>query len=60
MIGVNIYIPELKTGATTNEYGFYSVTLPKGNYTLQIEYVGFQTVEEKIRLTTKHQSKFQT
>jgi hypothetical protein len=50
MIGVNIYIPELKTGATTNEYGFYSLTVPKGDYTLQIEYVGFKTVEEKIQL----------
>ncbi|WP_281299256.1 TonB-dependent receptor [Flavobacterium limnophilum] len=50
LIGVNISIPELKTGVTTNEYGFYSITLPKGNYTLQITYLGFQNVEEKIQL----------
>ncbi|AOW09674.1 TonB-dependent receptor [Flavobacterium gilvum] len=50
MIGVNIYIPELKTGTTTNEYGFYSLTLPQGNYTLHIEYIGFQNLEEKIEL----------
>ena len=36
IIGVNVYIPELKTGTTTNEYGFYSITLPKGNYTVQL------------------------
>ena len=50
LIGVNVSIPELKTGVTTNEYGFYSITLPKGNYTLQITYLGFQNVEEKIQL----------
>ena len=50
LIGVNVSIPELKTGVTTNEYGFYSITLPKGNYTLLIIYLGFQNVEEKIQL----------
>ncbi|NDP27834.1 MAG: TonB-dependent receptor [Flavobacterium sp.] len=50
LIGVNVSIPELKTGVTTNEYGFYSITLPKGNYTLVITYLGFQNVEEKIQL----------
>ena len=29
LIGVNIIIPELQTGTTSNEYGFYSLTLPK-------------------------------
>ena len=28
LIGVTIAIAELKTGTTTNEYGFYSLTLP--------------------------------
>lgn len=27
-------------GVTTNEYGFYSLSLPKGNYTLRFSYVG--------------------
>jgi hypothetical protein len=58
LIGVNISIPELKTGVTTNEYGFYSLTLPKGNYTLKIEYIGFQTVEEKIQLTQNTKKSF--
>ncbi|MFV5688292.1 TonB-dependent receptor [Flavobacterium sp. ZT3R25] len=50
LIGVNIVIPELKTGVTTNEYGFYSITVPKGNYTVQITYLGYQTIEESINL----------
>ncbi len=50
LIGVNIFIPELKAGITTNEYGFYSITIPKGNYTIQISYVGYQNITEKLLL----------
>ena len=62
LIGANVSILELKTGVTTNEYGFYSITLPKGNYTLLINYLGFQTIEEKIELlqNTKKSFKLQT
>jgi TonB dependent receptor/CarboxypepD_reg-like domain/TonB-dependent Receptor Plug Domain len=28
-------------GVTTNEYGFYSLSLPKGRYTFRVTYVGF-------------------
>jgi len=51
LIGVNILIPELKMGITTNEYGFYSLTLPKGQYEITISNVSFETVTEKISLT---------
>ena len=37
-------------GAYTNNYGFYSVTLPKGNYSLLYSYLGYQTIERKIEL----------
>ncbi len=50
LIGATIYIPELKTGTTTNEYGFYSITIPKGNYTLKISYLGFKTISETVEL----------
>jgi hypothetical protein len=51
LIGVNVYFPELKIGAATNEYGFYSLTLPKGDYEITISYVGFESVSETISLT---------
>jgi hypothetical protein len=50
LIGVNLFIPELKTGATTNEYGFYSITVPKGNYRIQVSNIGYQTSENQINL----------
>ena len=40
LIGANIGIPEISTGCVSNAYGFYSLTLPAGNYNLKIEYLG--------------------
>lgn len=51
LIGVNIIFPDNQTGTTTNEYGFYSITLPKGNYRLVISYMGYKTVSETITLS---------
>jgi len=50
LIGVTIAISELKTGTTTNEYGFYSITLPEGQYQVVVTYLGFQEVVRTINL----------
>ncbi len=50
LIGVNVTFPELKTGVITNEYGFYSITIPKGIYKIQMTTVGYRTIEETINL----------
>jgi hypothetical protein len=62
LIGVNILVPELQTGTTTNEYGFYSITLPKGSYNIIISYIGFTNIEETLVLSeniTKDYSLFE-
>jgi hypothetical protein len=58
LIGVNILIPELKAGVITNEYGFYSITVPQGNYKIQITSLGFQTIEETIDLNKNAKKNF--
>jgi hypothetical protein len=58
LIGVNLFIPELKTGVTTNEYGFYSITIPKGSYTIRISYMGYNSLEEKILLEKNTKTNF--
>ena len=58
LIGVNIYIPEKKATITTNEYGFYSLTVPKGTYEIQISYVGYETLEETISLERDSKKNF--
>lgn len=50
LIGVNIVFPEIGAGTTTNEYGFYSITLPKGTYSIVVSYLGYQTITETIEL----------
>lgn len=37
-------------GVTSNDFGFYSITLPEGDHTLQISYVGYKTITQKISL----------
>ena len=48
LIGVSVYIPELKAGTYTNEYGFYSLTIPKGSYEIKTDYLGYGNTSEKI------------
>lgn len=43
LIGVSVVIAENpKVGVITNEYGFYSLSLPKGKYTLRFSYTGYK------------------
>jgi hypothetical protein len=58
LIGVSIYFPELNSGTTSNEYGFYSITVPKGNHTIQISYLGYSTLLETIILLEKTSKNF--
>ncbi|SNR43701.1 TonB-dependent Receptor Plug Domain [Maribacter sedimenticola] len=51
LIGVTVAFPELQTGVTTNEYGFYSITLPEGTYKLRISYLGFTDITQEIVLS---------
>jgi hypothetical protein len=59
LIGVTIAIPALKTGVTTNEYGFYSLTLPEGEYELQISYLGYQDLISTVSFTRDQKINFQ-
>lgn len=51
LIGVTVAIPSLQTGAVTNEYGFYSIRLPKGSHDVQISFMGFKTITKTVDLT---------
>ncbi len=58
LIGVSVFIPELKAGTTTNEYGFFSLTVPVGSYILKISTIGFETIEQKIDLSKNSKTNF--
>ncbi len=50
IIGSNIVIKSIPAYTSTNEYGFYSITIPKGNYKIEISSIGFQTKEINVDL----------
>ncbi|MBD3750015.1 MAG: TonB-dependent receptor [Sphingobacteriales bacterium] len=51
LIGASVKADGKITNATiTNAYGFYSLSLPAGNYTLSLSYVGYQTITKQINL----------
>ncbi len=50
MISATIYVVELQTGVVSNTYGFYSITMPQGNYTIEYRYVGYNTVSMTMEL----------
>ena len=51
LIGVTVYLPELRAGTVTNSYGFYSITLPKGIYEVQFSYLGYSLQTIKVELS---------
>jgi hypothetical protein len=50
LIGATIFISELRSGAVTNEYGFYSITLGPGTYAIKYSYIGFEPVTKEVVL----------
>ena len=52
LIGATVRITgPVKKGATTNTYGFYSLTVPRGQDTLSFSYVGYKTIIIKLLVT---------
>lgn len=52
----NIYVPELKTGTTSNINGQFELQLPKGKWKILFQYIGYQTVDREFDI----QNEFQT
>ncbi len=49
LIGATVFLKEISKGATTNVYGFYSISVPGGTYSLEASYLGF----DKLVLTVE-------
>ncbi|TAD98337.1 MAG: TonB-dependent receptor [Bacteroidetes bacterium] len=56
LIGATVLVKELATGTTSNVYGFYSLTLPKGKYTITYSFVGYQSIVKTIELDANQQA----
>lgn len=52
LIGATVFIKENSSGSSTNVYGFYSVTIPPGSYSLDISYIGFKKTQKVLVLSS--------
>jgi len=60
LFGVNIYMESDPTiGTTTNEYGFYSITLPKGNHTIIVSFITYNSISAQLELADKMRKNFE-
>lgn len=50
LIGATVRVKDGKAGAKANTYGFYSISLAKGKYTILCSYVGYDTYSKEIEL----------
>ncbi|PWT99555.1 MAG: TonB-dependent receptor [Bacteroidetes bacterium] len=59
LIGASISIRGQGRGINSNQYGFYSITLPVGHYQISCSYVGYQPKEFEIDLNDHTQFNFE-
>ncbi len=52
LIGAAVTVQGTSNGAVTNFYGFYSLTLQKGSYTINISYLGYETISREVELNS--------
>jgi len=51
LAGATIQIKETKTATSSNAYGFYSINVLPGKYTIEFSYVGFNVVSQTINVS---------
>lgn len=52
LIGATVVVKGTSRGVATNAYGFYSLSLEPGDYTLSYEYLGFRTEQKEVQLSS--------
>lgn len=50
LIGATVFVNEITNGTVSNVYGFYSITLPAGTYTVDYLYVGYTSSRKAVVL----------
>lgn len=59
LIGVNVYLAGTSYGTSTNTYGFYSLTVPDGEYVLVASFISYQSQRDSIQLKSNIERDFQ-
>ncbi len=59
LFGASVYFMNTTIGVMTNEYGFYSLTVPEGTYTLVVSYMGYNEIIEETTLDSTRKMDFE-
>jgi hypothetical protein len=59
IIGAIIRVKNKTIGVVTNEYGFYSLTLPLGTYIISVQNYDYKLIEREIKLQSNQRIDFQ-
>ncbi|RLD84501.1 MAG: hypothetical protein DRJ07_04875 [Bacteroidetes bacterium] len=60
LFGVNVYLESDPTiGTNTNEYGFYSISLPKGKHTIIISFITYNSILAQLELSETIRKNFE-
>ncbi|MHA6248793.1 TonB-dependent receptor [Pontibacter sp. CAU 1760] len=51
LIGASVAVPALNLGTTTDETGYFQLSLPPGDHQMQATYVGYGTQIQQVRLS---------
>ena len=49
--GASVYIKEIKKGTSTNFKGNFSLQLKKGTYTVEVSFIGYKTISQRVLLS---------
>lgn len=59
LIGASVFVNNTNIGVNTNIYGFYSLTLPAGNYQIGVSYIGYTTSLDSFELNESKKMDFE-
>jgi hypothetical protein len=50
VVGASLYIEKLKTGTSTDQYGYYAISLPKGRHIFSIQSMGMKDTRRQVMI----------
>lgn len=50
IIGASFQVKEISKGINSNQYGYFSITLPKGTYLISVSCIGYLPTEKRVEL----------
>ncbi|MBG8552064.1 TonB-dependent receptor [Hymenobacter sp. BT594] len=56
--GATVAVPALSTGATADEKGTYTLSLPAGRYQVVVSFIGYQTITREVNLRASQRLDF--